>query len=188
MHSCESYHSPWLLCIKNLLCNSGNPNFWYDQELFSPKFFIKNVVALQLENQYLQEWDFELYRNRKCITYRIFKDEFRLEPYLTKLNFIDRRALCKFRTGNHPLPVAQSRWVAGGGGVDVLCKKCNSNDICDEFHVLFKCKYFEEHRKKYLKKNYYVRPNILKMYTLFNCSNKQLFNLAKFVRIIMSHF
>ena len=53
-------------------------------------FFLKNVVALQLEKQYLQESEFEVNRNRKCITYIIFEDEFAFEPYLSKLNFIDR--------------------------------------------------------------------------------------------------
>ena len=191
LHINNSYHSPWLMCIKKILCNSGNPYFWYEQELLSPKVFMKNVVALQLEKQYLQEWEFEVNRNRKCITYIIFEDEFAFEPYLSKLNFIDRRALCKFRTGNHTLPVTKSRYVAGGGGVDVICKLCNTNDVCDEFHVLFICKFFEESRKKYLKRNCYTKPSTLKMYTLFNyhnSSHKQTVNLAKFVRNIMSNF
>ena len=189
LHLNGSYHSPWLMCIKKILCNSGNPNFWYDQELLTPKTLMKNVVALQLENQYLQEWDFEVNRNRKCTIYRIFKDQIAFEPYLAKLNFMDRRALCQFRTGSHTLPITKSRYVAGGGGVDVKCNLCNdSNDACDEFHVLFICKYFEEQRKKYLKKNYFVKPSTLKMYTLFNSSAKQTLNLAKFTKHILSHF
>ena len=116
MHVNGSYDSKWLLCIKRIISNSGNPTFWYQQDLLAPKAFMKNVVALSLENQYLQEWDAELQRNRRCITYRIFKDELTLEPYLFKLNFVDRLALCKFRTGNHLLPVTKSRYVEGGGG------------------------------------------------------------------------
>ena len=173
---------------QKILCDSGNPIFWYDQELLTPKNYMKNVVALQLENQYLQKWDFEVKRNRKCTIYRIFKDQFSFEPYLAKLNFIDRRALCKFRTGSHTLPVTKSRYVAGGGGVDVKCKLCNGSDVCDEFHVLFICKYFEEHRKKYLKKNYFVKPSTLKMYTLFNSSHKHILNLAGFIKYIVSNF
>ena len=174
---------------KKVICNSGNPSFWYQQDLLAPKLFMKNVIASQLQNQYLQEWDAEVQRNRRCVTYRIFKDELIFEPYLSKLNFVDRLALCKFRTGNHLLPVTKSRYVEGGGGVDVICKLCNSNDICDEFHVLFICKYFEDKRKKYLKKNYFVKPSTLKMYTLFNnSSTKQIVSLSKFVNYIMSNF
>ena len=136
LHLNDSYHSPWLLCIKKILCNSGNPNFWFQQEQLTPKEFMKNVVSLQLKNQYLQEWDFEVNRNRKCTIYRTFKDKISFEPYLRKLNFIDRRALCRFRTGSHTLPVVKSRYVEGGGGVDANCKLCTSNEVCDEFHVI----------------------------------------------------
>ena len=75
LHLVGSYDSPWLMCIKRILCNSGNPNYWYQQDLLVPKAFMKNVVCLQLESQYLQLWQAEVNRNRKCITYRIFKDQ-----------------------------------------------------------------------------------------------------------------
>ena len=114
LHIEGSYDSPWLMCIKQILCNSGNPIFWHEQQLLSPKSFMKNVIASQLENQFIQEWESETYRNRKCVAYRIFKDEIRFEPYLTKLDFVDRRALCKFRTGNHRLPVAKIRYISWG--------------------------------------------------------------------------
>jgi hypothetical protein len=188
LHVAQSYDSPWLMCIKKILCDSGNPNFWYEQDLLAPKSFMKNVVRLQLENQYLQIWEAELNRNRKCITYRIFKDQIMFEPYLKNLNYIDRRALSCFRSGMHKLPVAKSRYLEGGGGVETICKLCNSNDICDEFHVLFICNFFREKREKYLKKNYFVKPSTLKMYTLFNSGPKQTLCLARFIRSIMSHF
>ena len=187
LHMDGSYDSPWLMCIKRVLCNSGNPNFWFNQEFLTPKMFMKNVVVLQLENQFLQDWDSEVYRNRRCITYRIFKDKFQPEAYLSHLNFLDRRALSKFRSGNHSLPVTKSRYKVGGGGVDVKCKLCNS-DLCDEFHVLFLCKHFEGQRKKYLKNCYIVRPSTLKMYALFNSNRKDTTNLAKFIRCILSQF
>ena len=188
LHLNGNYNSPWLLCIKQILCNSGNPFFWYQQEQLTPKVFMKNVVAEQLKLQFFQTWESEVYRNRKCVSYRIFKDEIKSEPYLSKLDFMDRRALCKFRTGNHRMPIVKHRYTVGGGGVDISCKLCDSTDICDEFHVLFICKYFDEKRKKYLKKTHFCKPSTLKMYTLFNSQGKQLVNLAKFVKYIMSKF
>ena len=188
LHLVGSYDSPWLMCIKRILCNSGNPNYWYQQDLLVPKAFMKNVVCLQLESQYLQLWQAEVNRNRKCITYRIFKDQLVFEPYLKKLNFVDRRALSSFRSGSHRLPVSKSRYSEGGGGVDIICKLCDSTDICDEFHVLFICKYFQAEREKYLNRTYFVKPSTLKMYTLFNSGAKKTNNLAKFIRFILSHF
>ena len=188
LHLAGSYDSPWLMSIKKILCDSGNPNFWYEQEIITPKAFLKNKVCLQLENQYLQLWQAEVNRNRICVNYRIFKDELTFEPYLKKQNFIDRRALSRFRSGCHRLPVAKSRYKEGGGGVDAICKLCDSQDICDEFHVLFICKNFQEMREKYLKRIYFVKPSTLKMHNLFHSGIKQTNNLAKFVRFILSKF
>ena len=115
------------------------------------------------------------------------KNDFVFQPYLLYLSFLDRRALAKFRSGSHTLPVTKSRYREGGGGVDVKCKFCN-DDLCDEFHVLFICKFFEEQRKKYIKKYYIIRPSTLKMHSLFNANRKTIFNLAKFIRFILSKF
>jgi len=101
LHVNNIYNSPWLLKIKSLLCNSGNPSFWFNQEDYTSKIFMKSILAKHFEDQYIQEWNLEVNRNRKCVIYRIFKETHGFEKYLTKLNFVDRRGLCKFRTGNH---------------------------------------------------------------------------------------
>ena len=187
LHLNNTYHSPWLMKIKSLLCNSGNPDFWFNQEQFSKKLFMKIIFEKHCEDQYIQEWNLEVNKNRKCVIYRIIKDTHCFEKYLTKLNFVERRALSKFRTGNHRLPVAKSRYMTQV--IDTKCKFCDINDICDEFHVLFTCKHFEEKRKLLIKKYYYTRPNTLKMSLLFkNTNTKVLKNLAKFTREIMTEF
>ena len=185
LHENGSYNSPWLMKIKDLLCHSGNPNFWFHQEHFDSKDFMKKILSQQFRDEYQQEWNFEINRNRKCTIYRIFKHEHSFEQYLIKLNFIERRTLCRFRTGNHKLPIAEARYKTG---VDATCKLCLSQDICDEFHVLFQCKFFEEKRKIYLKPFYINRPSTYKMDLLFNSSYRQLSQLAKFCRFITSKF
>ena len=142
LHLDGSYNSPWLLYIKKILCDSGNHKFWTEQDHLSPKAFMKNAVCSRLKKQYLQWWQAEVIRNRRCITYRIFKDQLVFESYLKNHNFIDRRTLSCFRSGCHRLPVTKSRYLEGGGGVDTICKLCDSNDICDEFHGLFICNFF----------------------------------------------
>ena len=118
--------------------------------------------------------------------YRIIKENHCFEQYLTKLNFLQRRTLCKFRTGNHRLPVTASRY--SNSVVNTTCNLCNSGETCDEFHVLFKCKFFEEKRILFLKKFYYKKPSSMKMCSLFNGTYTQLSNLAKFTNYIMSKF
>ena len=186
MHLNGSYHSPWLMSIKKILCDSGNPNFWFNQVRLTPKIFMKNIISNQLDSQYLQEWNFEINRNRRCLIYNIFKNTIAMEPYLKDLDFLERRALCKFRTGSHNLPITKRRYN-DDEDVDVQCKFCDSN-YCDEFHVLFKCEYFKEQRKLYLKQFYYVRPSAFKMISLFNSCKKETSNLAKFCKFIASKF
>ena len=187
LHLNNTYHSPWLIKIKSLLCNSGNPIFWYNQEQYPKKLFMKDILVKHFEDQYIQEWSAEKYRNRKCVIYRVIKESHCFETYLTKLNFVERRALSKFKTGNHGLPVAKSRYMREA--IDTRCKFCDSTDICDEFHTLFICKHFEEKRKLLVKNYYYTRPNTLKMFHLFTTTNKkELKNLANFARVIMKEF
>ena len=188
LHLNGSYNSPWLMFIKKILLDTGNANFWYEQDSFVPKSFMKNVVVLHLEIQFVEWWEAEIYRNRRCTAYRIIKDKFVYEPYLSTSNYLDRRALSKFRSGSHTLPITKGRYKEGGGGVDVKCKLCNNGDICDEFHVLFTCEHFADQRKKYLKKYYIVKPNTFKMYCLFNSYRNDTHNLAKFIRHILSKF
>ena len=186
LHLNGTYHSPWLMKIKSIICNSGNSYLWYNQQQHVPKKQSLNTIMQQLKDQYLQEWQNEIWRNRKCIFYRIIKVNHGFEGYLKKLSFLQRRALCKFRTGNHRLPIAESRYK--NTLIDTPCNLCNSGDICDEYHVLLKCKYFEEKRKLFIKRYYYVRPSTLKLCALFNGTPKQLSNVAKFVNFIMSKF
>ena len=119
LHLDSSYDSPWLISIKNILYNSGNSRYWLDQEMLSPKSFMKHELSLHFQARFLQDWDAEIVRNRRCVAYSIFKDnsifqtknDFVFQPYLTYLSFLDRRALAKFRSGSHTLSVTKSRYL-----------------------------------------------------------------------------
>ena len=60
LHLNNTYHSPWLMKIKSILCNSGNPVFWFDQENFVSKLFMKSILSNQFENQYIQSLHIEI--------------------------------------------------------------------------------------------------------------------------------
>ena len=187
LHLNNTYHSPWLMKIKSLLINSGNPSFWFNQDLFPSKIFMKNIFSKQFEDQYIQTWNLEVNQNRKCTNYRIFKEKHCLEKYFLELEFPERTALCNLRTGNHKLPISKQRYT--NNEIDVNCTLCDSGDIGDEFHVLFKCKFFEEKRKILIKKFYFTRPNTQKMHILFNSNSpKEIKNLGKFAKFILSNF
>lgn len=109
------------------------------------------------------------------------------EHYLITLGERDRINLCRFRCGNHRLPVKQQRYLTTN---DYLpCPLCESNEPGDEFHYTLVCPAFSLMRSKYLKRYYYTRPNTLKLCQLFNTKNsKELSNLSKYVGLMMGSF
>ena len=97
-------------------------------------------------------------------------------------------AVCKFKCANHKLPIVTGRYQ----GLDIddrICTLCDTNEIGDEFHYLYKCTHFNDLRSRYLKSRYYTHPNMEKTKQLFNVTNKkEMLNLAKFIYQIVQHF
>ena len=58
--------------------------------------------------------------------------------------------LLKFRTCNHYLPTETERWNTPVE--NRLFTLSQENDIGDEYHYLFKCKYFNDKRKMFIRK------------------------------------
>ena len=82
-------------------------------------------------------------------TYKLFKEQLIFEKYLNIIPERLWRLIIKFRTSNHYLPVETGRW----NNIlfeDRLCTICDKNDIGDEFHYLFICKFFHNSRVKFL--------------------------------------
>jgi hypothetical protein len=136
---------------------------------------------------WIQNWSAQVSTHTLCYTYKLFKSECNLEPYLLQLNFKERTDLSKFRCGFYKLPLYVNGFL--NHETQAVCPLCNCAELSDEFHYLFNFSALSQHRAVYFKKYYFVRPNTLKMNELFNCINtKQMSNLAKLVSIIMSKF
>ena len=100
--------------------------------------------------------------------------------------------MCKFKCSNHRMPIVSGRY-ANVSVDERKCELCELNDhynqIGDEFHYLFNCPFFREDRVRYMKRFYYISPNMYKMTQLFNyASDKEILDLGKFILIIISHF
>ena len=122
------------------------------------------------------------------INYKLFKDSISLEQYFLILPRKFYIPLVKFRTTNHFFPIETGRWQ-GIELADRKCELCNTNDICDEFHLLLTCPYFMEQRQKYIKRYYFNRPTVLKNKELMSVTNEnQLIKLSRFVAILLNHF
>ena len=120
--------------------------------------------------------------------YRMFKHNFQYEDYLNTLPHTSANLFMKFRLLNHKLPIQKGRFL-GIERNERLCQKCNINEIGDEFHYIFKCPFFTNSRRQFLKPYFWKYPNTLKFSALFNSSNKTILkNLVAFIRIILQTF
>ena len=107
--------------------------------------------------------------------------------YNLKLDVVERITLCKFRCGNHKLPIATCRYLPDQ--VSQLCTLCNLQVQGDEFHYLLVCPFFSETRRHYIKRYFSRRPNVIKFHQLFSSKSiKTLKNLSRFCKIIMLKF
>ena len=187
MHESQICTFPWIQYVKNLLNECGYANMWLEADENNTKW-LQASMCLRIDDMAKQEWLQEVYNNGLCKTYRIIKDKFCSETYLNILTGKMRIDMCKFRAGNHRLPVNTGRYD-NTPKENRICTLCETNDIGDEFHCVFVCPALNTYRNMYIKKYYYTRPNIIKMNMLFNTSNKrELVNLSKFINIILNKF
>ena len=186
LHKAGEHNLKWISKIKSILDNSGFTDLWEMHEHYSSRNFVK-IVFQRLDDINLQTWHSNVNNGESTATYKIIKQNLKLEPYLTKLNFQDRITMSKFRCANNRLPANANRFSELI--LQKNCTLCERSEIGDEFHYLFTCPFFEVQRKLYIKKYYYNRPNTLKMQQLFESKNlKQLSDVAKFSRLIMFKF
>ena len=85
-------------------------------------------------------------------------------------------ALCKLRLSSHHLV---GRWAKPNRTL-LDQRKCHiCNIVEDEFHFLLECDLYKQIRKKFIKKFYWGRPNIIKLKELMQTTNESiLLNLA----------
>ncbi|MEW8547673.1 MAG: reverse transcriptase family protein, partial [Candidatus Thiodiazotropha sp.] len=140
MHKSNVYSCKWLLQIKSILDSVGLSYMWLEQKVTSINW-LKNTVKSRLKDQYLQSWFSAIDNSPKCINYRLFKSEFKMEEYMLKLCKTNCITLCKYRTTNHRLPIETGRWNNTDRS-DRICTLCDNREIGDEFHYLLDCKYF----------------------------------------------
>ena len=187
----NGYNAKWITYVKQNLDGRGFSNMWHlysgtdpvEHGYFTTQWF-KNSIKLRGSDMYLQIWNECVWNHRSCVNYRIFKNELKLENYLHVLNYADAVKLCRFRCRNSNIPVARN---TSDNPEDLICTICNSNEVGDEYHYLFKCKKFSEERMLYIAKYYRNYPNTQKMHELFTSkSRKTLKNLVRFIDVVNS--
>jgi hypothetical protein len=185
LHDENVYHLPWIKYVHNLLNSYGMSFLWNGFEEYQSKWLSLSLERKILDTS-LQNWSSNVNNNILCTNYRIFKTELVMEKYFSLLSYTDYITFAKFRCGNHLLPISKNRYNEGN---DRVCKLCNLGEQGDEFHYILVCPYFNDERKLCLKKYYYIRPNAVKLYKLFNTKNVgELKHIVKFIKCINNAF
>ena len=184
----NEFQSNWLTDVKHTLDTCGMSNIWNEQSKDMNTNWVKCALKLKLDDIYKQNWLNTMENAASSSNYRLFKQNFGFEPYLTVLPKTLSVWLCKFRTRNNKMPIIKSKYNRLSNIENTKScqlQACDGNEIGDEYHYIFKCKSFHETRKKYIKNSLANNPNILKMNTLFNSRGTQLIALAKFCKFII---
>ena len=68
------------------------------------RFSDLDIVFADLVQNFMSIVNSDVQASTKCINYRIFKTEFKIEPYITELQSRSYNTLPRFRTTNNRLP------------------------------------------------------------------------------------
>ena len=68
------------------------------------RFSDLDIVLADLVQNFMSIMNSDVQASPKCINYRIFKTEFKIEPYITELQSRSYITLPRFRTTNNRLP------------------------------------------------------------------------------------
>ncbi len=175
----NSYICPWILYVKKTLDELGMSDIFITQAKNIKFSWFKSAIKLRIEDCYRQEWSKLVYENEQCTVYRIFKNEFGFESYLTNLSHSYAIGMLKFRTRNVMIPLVRYRFE--NLVLDHKCYFCN-NESADEFHYIMECQHFNNERFKLKPKVFFTKHvNILKFKELM-CSDNVLYKLAVFIK------
>ena len=162
---------------------------WLEQHTLDIRIS-QTIINTRIRDQSIQHIYDTMQNSYKGKLYNVIKSKLVWEdfpPFLNKLSFKDASSILKIRTSNNYFPAETGRYT----GLDYesrLCPFC-ANAVGDAYHYLLECEQFDSHRKKYLKKYFYTRPNIEKMSELLNLrSFKVLKNLSIFAKELLSAF
>ena len=132
----------YMSSIKNILNSLGLSGIWDNQtNLNFPLVWFQEKVKRSLCDQYIQLWFSEISYKDIFWNYRIYKNMFLSERYLSILRTDQALLFLKFRTLNNNLPVQKERFV-NTSRAERVCTKCNMGEVGNEYHYIFIFNFF----------------------------------------------
>ena len=180
-------HFKWLDSIRETF-NSTGYTYILNNQFSTNQTNISILIKRSLIDQFIQNWNVSMSNSNKGSNYKAFKNEFKLEKYLTALPNNQAMLIFKLRTYNTKFPVEIGRWN-NTPYHERYCNQCDSRDLGDIFHYLFKCHKYNDMRNKYISRYYRVNPNMIKFIELFQTENTvTLKHLSIFTNLILRNF
>ena len=118
-----------------------------------------------------------------CSIYRMYKQQYHLEPYLL-LNCDSRIYITKLRTSNNKLAIVLGRYT-NIPREERICRVCNLGKMGDEYHLFFECNNNEvlRFRNEFIPLYYRCRPNMRKFCELLSTGKSKLLeNMSSFLK------
>ena len=159
----------------------GFNEVWLFQGVGNINVFL-SAFTQRIKDTFIQKWNERLINSSRARTYSLFSS-FSYKIYLDLLSVEKfRYALARIRVSSHRLAVEAGRWHRPNS-IPLDERKCNAcNVLEDEFHFILECSLYKELRKTYIKRYFWIRPNIIKFTELMTSENHQIIkNLATFV-------
>ena len=177
----------WIDFVRNTLNSLGLSHVWIYQAYGINIDWLNNKIVQVCQDQFKQSLFSNIYNSRKCVMYRVMKQTFGLESYLLEVPIELRHYVTRFRCRSNKLPVEK------GSFYDILyderfCSKCDQQVIGDEFHVIFKCKFFNKERQLLLPARYQAVNSVLSLSDLFHSKGDSLICIAKFIKLVLRAF
>ena len=156
-------------------------------EHLSP-LLVKSLLKDRLNAMESQNWHSSILDSGHCTTYQIYKNNLKMENYLTTLTHKEANHLCRFRCGNHYPPIVSGRY-SGIKRCEGICTICDTEAVGDESHYIFICPAFAKERATYLSNRYNNGSMAQNMTILFTSEDVlTMSNLSKFCCVIMDRF
>ena len=160
--------------LRDLLSNLGFYGVWVNQGVGNKNMFLAEFKQM-LNDNFIQNWNSRLVESSRANFYRLFS-KFEHQLYLETIKVTKFRiSLSKLRLSSHGLEIEVGRW-ARPNRTPLDQRKCGVCDkVDDEFHFLLECGSYSQIRKKYIKKYFWDRPNMIKLKELMQSTYEGLY-------------
>ena len=171
----------WTKDVNHILKESNLEHLICDQPLaLLGKSEILRFVEESLKSKQIDRWEHDIQSQSKLRFYRIFKNVFEVEKYVSiNLTISQRSILSQLRYGILPLKVETGRYF-NMPVEDRICQFCETKEVETETHFLFNC-----NRYSTIRESFYITMNAFSPNFIISSNEdklKQLFSQSNFIR------